>query len=350
MSLEDLFISVCDKCKKDIYGVAVHEDTLSFHEDCFLCEYRSHAANKGGTGRRHRVTERICGAKLGGQPYYFVNKGGGGGGPVGVGGVRCCQECYKREIAATCQKCAKKIIGCKRVEIPTPSSSTIGSKMTSRVFFHEECFTCVDCSVQMGSSGSEFTQIPSVNSSFGDYNQSEQQTYERDYICKGCFFTRYPHRLCYQCDQLIEGGNTVEDADGNFYHSLCFACCRCERPLDPTQSISGTLAREYIYQLDGEERVDCSYVEYEGNTYCPDCYNNNLVPKCAICDKAIPADNAQVMYKEEIYCERCFECSKCGRDLTHMEFLDSTPRPSSDNPLPMLQIECAEKDQLGKCL
>ena len=90
--------------------MAVHEDTLSFHEDCFLCEYRSHAANKGGTGRRHRVTERICGAKLGGQPYYFVNKGGGGG-PVGVGGVRCCQECYKREIAATCQKCAKKIIG-----------------------------------------------------------------------------------------------------------------------------------------------------------------------------------------------------------------------------------------------
>ncbi|XP_063721095.1 four and a half LIM domains protein 3-like [Symsagittifera roscoffensis] len=297
MSLEDLFISVCDKCEKDIFGAAVHEDSLSFHEACFVCDHNSTVQSHTGSP---------CGARLNEGEYFSV------------GGERFCRTCYERDLAAVCYKCACKIIGCKRVDLPN-----------SGRFFHKDCFKCVDCWTEIGLDN-EYTIVPS------DSRNEERESVEDDeYICRSCFCCRFPQRLCYQCEELIAGGHTVQDADGHFHHLECFVCWRCQIPLgQSTQS------------RDDGESTSGAYVEYGGNFYCPQCYNGNLIPGCALCSLSIEADGAQIMYKDEIFCERCFRCSKCNTDLSRSEFLDTSDTFDGET----LEIECAEKDEEGNCL
>ena len=76
--------------------------------------------------------------------------------------------------------------GCKRVDLPN-----------SGRFFHKDCFKCVDCWTEIGLDN-EYTIVPS------DSRNEERESVEDDeYICRSCFFCRFPQRLCYQCEEVF---------------------------------------------------------------------------------------------------------------------------------------------------
>lgn len=102
-------------------------------------------------------------------------------------------------------------------------------------------------------------------------------------------------RICKGCSQPIHGTYlTALDAD---WHPEHFCCSVCQLPIKD--------GRFYLHE----------------NRPChPICYENNLAPRCSLCDKPL-IDQYQVNYWGERYCvdhaEKLASCTYCGRLVAH---------------------------------
>jgi len=99
-----------------------------------------------------------------------------------------------------------------------------------------------------------------------------------------------PARLCSRCDKPIDGAFTK--AFGKTFHSDCFQCVKCQRPIRTAQ----------FFSVDGK-----AYCEQDYNRYV-----NPDIPICAVCRERVTDDQKGFESSTNVYHAQCFRCSACG--------------------------------------
>ncbi|CAK9301893.1 unnamed protein product [Gordionus sp. m RMFG-2023] len=108
-----------------------------------------------------------------------------------------CETCYERYFAPRCSKCGKAILGDCLNALDKP--------------WHPECFCCTQCHKPFG------------NSTF--YMENGQPYCERDW--NNLFTIK-----CHGCGTPIEANQRWVEALNKSYHSNCFKCTVCHKPLE----------------------------------------------------------------------------------------------------------------------
>ncbi|XP_046848795.1 transforming growth factor beta-1-induced transcript 1 protein-like isoform X3 [Xenia sp. Carnegie-2017] len=173
-----------------------------------------------------------------------------------------CVECHKLHYAEECVSCGKKI--------------TLGQKSLSigQKHWHEKCFTCDECDVQM------------VRGTFKLGNGKV--------LCSKCYQQKN-NRICCTCGEPIKSGQQWLEHDELFYHAECFRCKNCQR------------------------EITSKFKEKSGFFYCTDCHRDLFAKKCKQCGQAVLEDG--ITYDNEIWHNACFVCHNCKQPLSTRKFL-----------------------------
>ncbi|EDO34191.1 predicted protein, partial [Nematostella vectensis] len=143
---------------------------------------------------------------------------------------------------------------------------------------HSECFVCFHC------------RTPLAGKTF--------QMRDDRKVCKDCNRIHYAKR-CVACRQYIEGTVKFVTRDEGTYHSDCFVCSRCRKPL-----------------------AGKTFTEHEGSWVCDDCYHDRYAKRCNMCHQSLEANVEFVKYDEKLYHNECFVCQnpRCRKPLSGAKF------------------------------
>ena len=156
---------------------------------------------------------------------------------------------------------------------------------------------------------------------FFDHNNNYicKECMERDFRCSKCqqpitgeYFTGnglklHPHCVtrnrCHKCGEEIPGGET--SALGKFWHSSCFSCFNCAKPLDTT-----------FYPKNNEP-------------FCRECASGtsggSKSTSCSVCGQGI--SGSYVAYQNKNYHDNCFKCTGCANILDSTQFYNINNNP-----------------------
>ncbi|UJR30843.1 hypothetical protein I4U23_018358 [Adineta vaga] len=206
--------------------------------------------------------------------------------------------------------------------------------------YHYECFCCERCKQPING-------VFTINSEGSRFK------------CGNCLQRNYNSstKLCVECGLPIEQRiHRRIDFNGRSFHSECFTCALCHRPLDPSQTF--TLHNDQPWcqkcEIDTKDCVACgkpilsSGITYETRDYHSECFkcsncqkslqnekllcanknepfcvkcNDELFAKrCHKCTQIIPFDTRYSIVDEKTYHEQCFLCVKCHRPIGSKKF------------------------------
>ena len=100
---------------------------------------------------------------------------------------------------------------------------------------------------------------------------------------------------CARCKTIIRTSSV--NHDGNTYHSECFTCFHCRKPL-----------------------AGITFSKQEGHNVCQDCFHNRYAKTCHKCKKLIEGTAKFASYEEKFYHACCFTCAKCDCELMGKKF------------------------------
>lgn len=102
-------------------------------------------------------------------------------------------------------------------------------------------------------------------------------------------------RICKQCAKPIEGDYVT--ALGADWHPQHFCCALCQRPI-----------------------AEAHFTLHDGQPCHPACYENQLVPRCTLCHKALTGQHQMNIWGDR-FClgheQELASCSYCGRLVAH---------------------------------
>ncbi|XP_041076977.1 four and a half LIM domains protein 1-like isoform X1 [Polyodon spathula] len=228
--------NTCAECRRPIGSDAkeLHHKNRYWHEDCFRCAK--------------------CYKPLGSEPFSTKDD------------KILCSKCISREDSARCHGCYKPIL---------PGTQSVAYKGNT---WHEECFTCFQCKLPIGSQ------------SF--------LTKGEDIYCTSCHEKKFA-KICVHCKKAItSGGVSYQDQP---WHSQCFVCNTCKKPL-----------------------AGQPFTAHEDNLYCVDCYKTTVAKKCSGCENPITGfgkGTNVVNYEGQSWHEYCFTCKKCSLSLANKRFV-----------------------------
>ena len=102
-------------------------------------------------------------------------------------------------------------------------------------------------------------------------------------------------QLCCECSEPIKYPQQRRSKFNNrFYHSACFVCARCRKPISGTQSSRFTVTKD-------------------GHPRCAQC-DLDVAKICFICDKAI-VNTKTIVFQTNPFHSDCFRCDQCDIEL-----------------------------------
>lgn len=235
----------------------------------------------------------------------------------------CCTQCYNVTMASVCDECGKAI---------GPGSKDI---IVRDRHWHENCFVCSNCSKQLLNEGFTFK--------------------DEMLVCHKCRGIN-PSKYCAECKEELRPGEKKVGYQNETYHEECFACSRCKNPIGAEQFINKEDKRycqpcfnKFIAKVcfKCEEVIKTTSVTYDGNSFhsecfvcaecgkplagkafcrmedervCHDCYLSNHAKTCAGCLKAIEGQERYIVYDNEHYHRTCFICDSCKKPMAGEKF------------------------------
>ncbi|KAL7677938.1 hypothetical protein ACOME3_004167 [Neoechinorhynchus agilis] len=188
-----------------------------------------------------------------------------------------CKECL--------QKQTKK---CNRCKIPF--NSTEDAIRFDNKYFHAACFRCARCGQSIG-----------TNDHVKDDRASAW--------CILCFRSHNPEIALFQrdnheqhcdaCKQVLIDSQFLIQHHDRIFHLSCFVCDNCNKKLD-------------LNDLYKSEIGKCGVA-------CKACYQE-LEPKCTRCSMKLDSVDYFLIWKDNRYHIRCFECDECCEGIVSPEF------------------------------
>jgi len=108
---------------------------------------------------------------------------------------------------------------------------------------------------------------------------------------------------CGVCREEILGHQGIVTYQDNIWHSYCFKCFGCSRPLRGVK-----------------------FVRREHEVHCFDCYQKKFAPCCTICKGNVSSDDGMKL-QDKIYHRKCFLCSGCSGELVGKKFAMQDNKP-----------------------
>jgi paxillin len=233
---------ICAACGKEITGQCLTADGSTFHPECFTCDscgelLKGAFVKKDGKRICQNCTPKVvcagCGKNISGgvmkadgksyHPECFKCQGCNkmlDSGFFKLDGKIVCKACCdsKQEIVARqiCRRCKKPIVG----------KVIFGDKDDA---FHEECFTCEECHVELDT----FVVDESRKFSFQDAR----------YLCPKCGEkteeANVSSRTCCVCKGACPpGDSSLHLLDGYSLHWACFKCSSCGKQEEPNGAVT----------------------------------------------------------------------------------------------------------------
>uniref|UniRef100_A0A4W5N706 Four and a half LIM domains 1b n=1 Tax=Hucho hucho TaxID=62062 RepID=A0A4W5N706_9TELE len=174
-------------------------------------------------------------------------------------------------------------------------------------YWHADCFRCYKCyktlakesfsakddGIKCGKCSSP-EDAPRCNAYYkailaGSENDCFTCFHCTDIYCNRCHEKRFA-KICVSCKQEITtGGVNYQEQP---WHSECFVCSSCRKPLAGTR-----------------------FTSHEEKAFCVDCYKTTVAKKCF--GKATNVVN----YEGSSWHEYCFNCKKCSLSLANKRFV-----------------------------
>ena len=108
---------------------------------------------------------------------------------------------------------------------------------------------------------------------------------------------------CGVCREEIVGHQGIVTYQDNIWHTYCFKCFECKRPLRGVQ-----------------------FVRREKEVHCYDCFLRKYAPRCSVCNKNI-TENDGMKLQDKAYHRKCFTCSACNGELVGKKFTLQDKKP-----------------------
>ena len=271
-------IKRCLLCKDALEGTAVEAKEGFFHQACFKCDKCSGPIS----GSFLRALEKkwhnecfsctTCGCSLSENYYMHEN-------------MPYCRDHY---IIASCERC-------KHCTLPIETEFVYG---LNDWMYHVGCFKCEVCEKPL------------------------EQYFVKDNkaFCLEDFLTQFGDD-CHKCNSKISGAMHAVDgvaaADGLKWHTECFTCSVCDKPLETEVFFhEGMLyCREDLYKTFASHCNGCGQ-PIEGP--CVNAMDNVWHPQCFVCDVCGTLLEGSFMMKDNVpfcrphflekFAEKCFGC------------------------------------------
>jgi len=108
---------------------------------------------------------------------------------------------------------------------------------------------------------------------------------------------------CGVCQEEIVGHQGIVTYQDNIWHTYCFKCFGCSRPLRGVK-----------------------FVRREHEVHCFDCYQKKFAPRCTICQGNVGGDEGMKL-QDKVYHRKCFLCAGCNGDLVGKKFAMQDNKP-----------------------
>lgn len=108
---------------------------------------------------------------------------------------------------------------------------------------------------------------------------------------------------CGVCREEIIGHQGIVTYQDNIWHTFCFKCSECKRPLRGVQ-----------------------FVRRENQVHCYECFQRKHAPRCSICNQNITGNDGMKL-QDKVYHRKCFTCSACGGELVGKKFTIQQKKP-----------------------
>jgi hypothetical protein len=209
------------------------------------------------------------------------------------------------------------------------------------VAFHDHCFSCVNCQRTINSNEQFFQNENGLP------------------MCLSCFeISKLPK--CTVCQKHLSGPYIL--IENQPMHKECFKCSSCFTQIVPEKGFfknklnNQPLCGDCNIKLNGSKCGKCNLViEKDGvsfsfkdyhrecfncdkcgtnlthmkrtltdkenrSIYCEPCFNNNFLPRCSKCNNPILPQLPGTTYEEKTFHKECFTCGRCKRTLADRKF------------------------------
>ena len=102
-------------------------------------------------------------------------------------------------------------------------------------------------------------------------------------------------QVCMKCGDVIK--TTSVTYEGHSFHSDCFVCAECGKPL-----------------------AGKAFCRMEDQRVCHDCYLANHAKTCSGCLKSIEGQERYIVYDNQHYHRDCFTCDSCKKPMAGEKF------------------------------
>ena len=124
---------------------------------------------------------------------------------------------------------------------------------------------------------------------------------------------------CGVCRAEIAGHQGIVTYQENIWHTFCFKCFECKKPLRGVQ-----------------------FVRRENEVHCYDCFLSKYAPRCNICNQNITGNDGMKL-QDKAYHRKCFTCSSCNGQLVGKKFTMQQQKPFCyDCYLKMFSKRCSK--------
>ena len=241
-------------------------------------------------------------------------------------------------ICENCELTGARCSKCKALFMSTDARRTLPNM--PNYAYHDYCFNCVECQ----------NVITAV-----DFYQNENGLP----MCLNCFeMSRLPR--CAVCSKHLSGPYIL--IENRPLHKECFNCSACNSQIDPDKGFFKNKINEQplcgncnmtmngarcgkcsnVIEKDG---VSFSFKDYhrecfncdkcgtnltymkrtltdKENTslFCEPCFNQNFLPRCSKCNNPITPHLPGTNYEDKAYHKECFTCGRCKRTLADKKF------------------------------
>ena len=108
---------------------------------------------------------------------------------------------------------------------------------------------------------------------------------------------------CGVCREEIVGHQGIVTYQDNIWHTFCFKCFECKKPLRGVQ-----------------------FVRRENEVHCYECFKRKFTPRCSICNENIVGNDGMKL-QDKVYHRKCFTCSVCNGELVGKKFTMQQKKP-----------------------
>uniref|UniRef100_A0A672QHE1 Four and a half LIM domains 1b n=1 Tax=Sinocyclocheilus grahami TaxID=75366 RepID=A0A672QHE1_SINGR len=213
-----------------------------------------------------------------------------------------CVRCFDKFCTNTCTECRRPI---------STDSKELNHKGR---YWHSDCFQCAKCYKNLAKESftskddrilcgtcSSREDAPRCHGCYKPILAGRGQIVSTPcavYTITHCFSLLFPHVLALFLQPITTGGVNYQDQP---WHSECFVCSSCRKPLAGTH-----------------------FTSHEEKVYCVDCYKSTVAKKCSGCQNPITgfgkATNV-VNYEGGSWHDYCFNCKKCSLNLAEKRFV-----------------------------